>query len=114
MERCGAARFRPNRPCRPLACDVRARTYRDVCPKACSPMGAERSSVARYADRVAAMSSRADSLGAREQLAGDGRERVAKARTGGDTQLWKSSVEVTADGPVRQEEPFRNLLVRQA
>jgi hypothetical protein len=66
------------------------------------------------ADRVAAMSSRADSLGARELLAGDGRERVAKARTGGDTQLWKGSVEVTADGPVRQEKPFRNLLVRQA
>jgi hypothetical protein len=34
-----------------------------------------------------------------ELLPGDGLERVAKGRTGRDTELGKGSVEVTADGP---------------
>src|SRR6185295_4736945 len=51
---------------------------------------------------------------ARQPLAGQGLERVAKGRTRRDTELGKGSMEVTADGPGRQEQPLRDLLVRQA
>src|SRR5882672_8660718 len=51
---------------------------------------------------------------ARELLRRQGLERVAKGRPGRDTELGKGAVEVTADGPVRQEQPLRDLLVRQA
>jgi PAS domain-containing protein len=44
---------------------------------------------------------------ARELVPGDGRERVAKGRTGGDTELGKGPVEVTADSPGWQEQPLR-------
>ena len=96
MERCGAAGFRPNRPCRPLACDVRARTFRDVCPKVCSPTGSERSgpgSVGSCSGGMGAIASR----------------KPARSRH----RAWKGSVEVTADGPMRPEQPLRDLLVRQ-
>src|SRR5258705_10193376 len=41
-------------------------------------------------------------------------ERIAKAGSGRDIELGKRSVEVTAHRPMRQEQPFRDLLVRQA
>src|SRR5262245_58647397 len=43
-----------------------------------------------------------------------GGERVPKRCTGRDTELRKGSVEVTADGAGRQEQSYRDLLVRQA
>ena len=49
-----------------------------------------------------------------EPVPGRGLERVAKGRTGRDTELGKGLVQVTADGPVRQEQPLPNLLVSQA
>src|SRR5262249_21174562 len=49
----------------------------------------------------------------REPLPGHGPERVAKGRTRRNTELGKSPMEVTADGPVRQEQSLGDLLVRQ-
>ena len=51
---------------------------------------------------------RRGSLVVRELLSGDGLERVAKSRTGRDTELGKGSMEVSADRAVRQEEPLRD------
>lgn len=42
-----------------------------------------------------------------------GGERVAETRSRRDTELGEGSVEVTADSPGRQEQPLRDLLVRQ-
>jgi hypothetical protein len=53
-------------------------------------------------------------LSARKLLRGDRLERVAKASSGRDTELGEGPVEVAADRPVRQEQPLRDLLVRQA
>jgi len=41
-------------------------------------------------------------------------QRVAKRRSGRDTELGEGPVEVTANGPVGQEQPFRDLFVRHA
>ena len=45
---------------------------------------------------------------------GEGLERIAKGRTGSDTELWEGSVQVTADGPGQREQPLRDLFVDQA
>jgi hypothetical protein len=53
-------------------------------------------------------------LAARALIRRQGRERVPQRCSGRHAELGEGSVEVTTDRPRRQEQPFRDLLVRQA